>query len=73
MRKFIENYAKPTPKKWRRLGDFAIVAIPVIEAQLALYPMEIHPVLKWGITTILILFKLYTNTKVEANLYEGKV
>jgi hypothetical protein len=73
MKKLIENYKKPTPSKWRKIGDIAMFAIPIIELQFQTLPIEIDPTLKWGITTFLILFKAYTNTKVEANIYEGKV
>jgi len=27
----IKNYYKPTPKKWRKLGDALIVAIPTVQ------------------------------------------
>lgn len=73
MRKLIENYKKPTPIKWRKIGDMVLLAIPVLELQLESLPVQINPMLKWSITCFLVLFKLYTNTKVEANHYEGKV
>jgi hypothetical protein len=73
MKKLIENYKKPTPSKWRKIGDIAMFAIPIIELQFQTLPIEIDPTLKWGITTVLILFKAYTNTKVEANHYEGQI
>jgi hypothetical protein len=73
MKKLIENYKKPTPPKWRRIGDIALFAIPIIELQFQTLPIELDPLFKWAVTTFLILFKAYTNTKVEANHYEGKV
>lgn len=73
MKKLVQNYSKPTPPLWRKLGDFALIAIPVIEAQWTTFPIEVNPLIKWSITTLLILFKLYSNTKVESNHYEGKV
>ena len=73
MKKLIANYKKPTPIKWRKIGDIAMFAIPIIELQFQSLPIEIDPILKWGITTFLILFKAYTNTKVEGNIYEGKL
>ena len=27
----IKNYYKPTPKKWRKVGDALIIAIPTIQ------------------------------------------
>ncbi len=70
MKKLIENYKKPTPEIWRKIGDAALISIPIIEAQIAVYPNEIDPIIKWGITTFLILFKVWTNTKIDKNIYE---
>lgn len=68
----IANYKKPTPPIWRKIGDFSLLIIPVLEAQFALVPETINPWIKWGITTVLILFKVWTNTRVAKNHYEGK-
>ncbi len=70
MKKLIENYKKPTPANWRRIGDLALMSIVIIEGQLAVYPNEIDPLIKWGITTVLILFKAWTNTRIDKNIYE---
>lgn len=71
MKKLIENYRKPTPPHARKWGDMALLLIPIIEMQLESMPIAINPMLKWGITTALILFKFYTNTIVDKNIYEG--
>ncbi len=65
MKKLIENYKKPTPPIWRKIGDYALFSIPILEAQFAMLPddVEISPILKWSITTVLILFKAWTNTR----------
>jgi len=64
MRKLIDRYKQPTPKKWRMIGDFAIIVVPVLEIQLNQMP-TVNPWVKWSITTSLILFKFWTNTRVE--------
>jgi hypothetical protein len=64
--KIIENYKKPTPPKWRKAGDFALIALPVLEAQLNTMP-DINEWYKWTLMTTIILFKLWTNTQVENN------
>ncbi len=73
MKKLISNYQKPTPPVWRKIGDFSLLAIPIIEAQFAFIPAEINPWVKWSITTIFILIKVYSNTKVDHNQYEGRI
>ncbi|MFN9581465.1 MAG: hypothetical protein ACK566_02185 [Bacteroidota bacterium] len=68
MKKIIEDYKKPVPLKWRRIGDLALLAIPVLEAQFNIMPVSDSiesQWLKWGITTFLVLFKVYTNTKTD--------
>jgi hypothetical protein len=71
IKKLIKNYQKPTPPMWRKIGDMSLFLIPVVEAQLAMMPESINPWVKWGITTFLVLFKAWTNTRVESNIYEG--
>jgi hypothetical protein len=68
MKKIIENYNKPTPIIWRKWGDLALFLIPVLEAQFNMMPVDDSiesQWLKWGITTFLVLFKAYTNTKTD--------
>lgn len=64
---FIENYKKPTPVKWRKRGDFAILAaiiINLIRPLLGDNPElleafnELAPNL---ISALLMLFKLWTS------------
>lgn len=38
MKKLINRYFHPTPKKWRMIGDMALVMIPAIDGFLAGYP-----------------------------------
>jgi hypothetical protein len=71
IKKLVKNYQKPVPAVWRKIGDTALFLIPVVEAQIALMPESINPWVKWGITTFLVLFKAWTNTRVESNIYEG--
>ncbi len=72
IKKLAEDYKKPTPNWARRIGDLALFLIPVVEAQLAMMPETINPWAKWGITTVLVLFKAYTNTMVDNNIYHGE-
>lgn len=64
IRKLINNCKQPTPPKWRMGGNFALVAIPILEAQLNTIP-TVNEWVKWSITTALILFKLWTNTRIS--------
>ena len=66
MKRIIENYGKPTPPEWRKVGDLAMFMIPVIEAQFATMPESDNVQLawfKWAVVTLLVLFKAWTNTK----------
>ena len=72
MKHLIENYKKPTPKKWRKIGDFALILIIVLEAQLNAMPI-VNEWAKWGIATALIAFKFWTNTRTDKNIYEGEL
>ena len=67
MKKLVENYRKPTPNKWRRIGDAALVLAIAIEPAIQTMPiedMEVKNWLVWGFSTGLILFKFWTNTRV---------
>ena len=71
MKKLIENYGRPTPPFWRKVGDFALFLIPILEAQWLALPeaVSVDPLVKWSITTLLIVFKAWTNTRVDNNHY----
>lgn len=64
--KIVENYRKPTPKRWRKMGDVALLLAITIEPAIQSMPLSnvfAKEWLVWGFSTCLILFKFYTNTK----------
>lgn len=66
--KIVENYKKPTPKKWRKMGDVALLLAITIEPAIQSMPLAnlyAKEWIVWGFSTCLILFKFYTNTKAE--------
>lgn len=62
----VENYKKPTPKKWRDRGDAALLTAIAIEPIIQSMPLS-NIVAKewvvWGFSSALILFKFWTNTR----------
>lgn len=67
LKKIAESYQKPTPKKWRRIGDFALLLCIAIQPSIDAMPLQdiqLKEWLVWGFSTFLILFKFYTNTRV---------
>lgn len=61
----IKNYKKPTPPKWRKIGDLALLLIPAlmpIVAQSSL-PDETKYWVGSILTIALIAVKFWTNTK----------
>jgi len=70
MKKLIERYDSPTPLSWKRLGDFALVFIPVVQASLGAAPEGVLTVkenfwLGFSLTTVLLLIKFWTGTKTH--------
>jgi hypothetical protein len=65
--KFWDNYKKPTPAKWRKRGDFALLLLVALQPFILTAPF--NDVVKWYIevifTTLLVVFKFWTNTKKE--------
>lgn len=75
MKTLIENYKKPTPPKWRKIGDFALVMIPAMVV--SVMNLEIEPGLQKLIveclSLTLVAIKFWTNTKIDENHYKGKL
>lgn len=68
MNKIWENYKKPTPVKWRKIGDFALLMLPVIQGGLLSAPNVTESQKYWigFIASILIpAFKFWTNTQKD--------
>lgn len=62
-----ENYKKPTPVKWRKKGDYALVLLMALQPFLMTAPFSDK--VKWYVdvifTFLLVSFKFWTNTKKE--------
>lgn len=75
IQKVWENYKKPTPVKFRKIGDFSLLLIPVIQIGLAEAPEGVlEPSTKFWIgfvaSIVLTIVKFLTNTMPEKNLSE---
>ena len=68
--KFIDNYWRKTPKKWRKLGDGALALLVTVQTVIMSAPADVlTPRESYWITSILTIsltiFKLWTNTHTE--------
>jgi hypothetical protein len=73
MKSLWDSYKKPTPVRWRKIGDFALVMLPVIQVGLMGAPEgTFSPGQQYWIgfaSSILIpAFKFWTNTRKEISL-----
>lgn len=65
----LNNYYKPTPKKWRMFGDFLLLMIPVATLTIANAPNLSDIEKYWwtaGCNFALVLGKFLTNTAKPA-------
>jgi hypothetical protein len=73
MKKLIENYNKPTPVRWQRIGDFSLLMIPAIME--TIHELPIDPAAQlWSMKVaglLMVVVKFWTKTKVETNRYEN--
>jgi hypothetical protein len=64
--KIIKKYGEPVPAKWRKIGDTALLLAIAVEPMVSTIPLQ-NPALKewlvWIFSTLLIVFKFWTNTK----------
>jgi hypothetical protein len=64
--KITKRYAEPVPAKWRKIGDTALLLAIAVEPMVSTIPLD-NPALKewlvWIFSTLLIVFKFWTNTK----------
>ena len=58
----VSNYYRKTPKFWKRLGDSALVGIPLISSALMTAPLpeDIKLWLMFGCNILLAAFKIMT-------------
>lgn len=64
----LKNYYQPTPKKFRQIGDFCLIMVPVIQAGLIAAPSMTDNSKYWiGFITTVVLtgVKFWTNTFKE--------
>jgi len=66
--KIFKNYSKPTPLKWRKRGDFAVITAiimtlfkPLIDSN-PIIADEAEKLVPSVISVVMLLFKLWTST-----------
>lgn len=64
------DYKTPTPAKWRKLGDFALLMLVTLQSIIAAAPEEILSTKEsyWigvSLTLLVVGFKFWTNTHTE--------
>lgn len=63
----IKRYKQPTPPYWRRIGDYALVIMVLLEAMLPTLPISKDAHL-WGAFAVALIgatVKFWTNTKTS--------
>lgn len=67
MKRTIENYSKPTPIKWRKIGDYILVLQVLITAQAPAWPIadNIKVWIVSGVNFLGTSIKFWTNTRKE--------
>jgi hypothetical protein len=65
----LTNWKKPTPQKWRNIGDALLLAIPVITASLEMLPIpgSVKPFLMVACNLLLVTGKFLTKLTHEDN------
>lgn len=63
------HYKKPTPLKWRKIGDYILLLTAFIDGSLPKWPIpdEYKIWIAAGVSFIGITLKFWTNTKKEEN------
>ena len=65
LKAMINNYKKPTPNRWRKIGDYILLITGLIPIQLPMLPIPDNQKV-WigaGSTFVGITLKFWTNTK----------
>jgi hypothetical protein len=67
LKSMIKNYKKPTPTRWRKIGDYVLLVTGLIPVQLPMLPIpDNHKVWIGAASTFLgITIKFWTNTKKD--------
>ncbi len=61
------NYSKKTPQRWKNVGDFSLIMIPVIMAAIPNLPVS-QTAMTWSMqigSILLVAIKFWTKNKVE--------
>jgi len=66
------DYKTPTPAKWRKLGDFALLMLVTLQSIIAAAPEEVLSTKEsyWigvSLTLLVVGFKFWTNTHTDEN------
>jgi hypothetical protein len=67
MKNTISNYMKPTPAKWRKIGDFVLIIQAVLSANIPALPIAENKKI-WAMLVVNLIgttVKFWTNTKKE--------
>lgn len=68
MKNVMINYRKPTPPKWRKIGDACLLLALVVEPLVQSMPLQDENAkawMTWGFSAVLIVLKFWTNTRTE--------
>lgn len=67
IKQVIDNYKKPTPMKWRKIGDYVLLLQVFVTGQLPLWPVPDQTKVIVGsiVTFVGISVKFWTNTKKD--------
>jgi hypothetical protein len=73
IKQHIIDYKKPTPVRFRKMGDFALLMLVTIQSAIAAAPEEILSTkqsywLGTIMTLIVVGFKFWTNTQTDENM-----
>jgi hypothetical protein len=64
------DYKTPTPPKWRKIGDSALILTLAVKPLVESIPIQddiLKQWLVWGTEVLLVLFKFWTNTQTDEN------
>lgn len=64
-KQMLDNYKKPTPNKWRKIGDYILVIQVFVTSSLPTWPLPEHQKVIIGsiVNFVGISLKFWTNTK----------
>ena len=67
LKSMIQNYKKPTPIRWRKIGDYILVITGLVQTQLPMLPFadNVKMYVGMAVNFIGISLKFWTNTKKD--------